>query len=192
MPEKKWNHVQVIALPTVGLGIRLLAAGGRPWPRWLWAFSSSAGAAPSWAQAASECEATYLGTLSTDAGTDLTVGWALDHAGLRLPLSAVQRRPHLSFLGERGRTDKDRPDLRGGGLVPLPARPRTEAAWPTTTTAAPDWTRESSAILSMACTRWRRPPSAVAAAVRPTSGSRSGASRAATRCTWARWSRAAC
>ena len=68
MLEKQRNQVQVLAFPTVGLGVLLLAV----------AVALAAGflvfgwSGPAWAQGASECETTDLGTLSTDAGTELT------------------------------------------------------------------------------------------------------------------------
>ncbi len=71
MPDKQRNHVQRPAFPSVGLAIRLsaiavllaaLAVG----------FLVFGWSGPAWAQDASECETTDLGTLSTDAGNDLT------------------------------------------------------------------------------------------------------------------------
>ena len=70
MPEKKWSHVQAIAFPAVGLGIRLLvlavalAALAVGFVVFGWS-------GPAWAQDAPECEATDLGTLGADADTVL-------------------------------------------------------------------------------------------------------------------------
>ena len=50
----------------------------------------------------------------------------MDDRGLRLAFPSRQRRPHLPVPSRGGRTDQDRPDVRRGRLLPLPARRRRE------------------------------------------------------------------
>ena len=71
MPQKHRIHIEKLALPPAGLGIRLLAIAV-PLAVLAVGFLVFGWSGPAWAQDASECETTDLGTLSTDAGTDLT------------------------------------------------------------------------------------------------------------------------
>lgn len=71
MPEKMRNHVQGLALPPLSLAIRLSAIAV-PLAALAVGFLVFGWSGPAWAQDASDCETTDLGTLSTSTGANLT------------------------------------------------------------------------------------------------------------------------
>ena len=71
VPEKHRTYVERLALPPAGLGIRLFAVAVTLAALAV-GFLVLGWSGPAWAQSASDCEATDLGTLSNEAGTDLT------------------------------------------------------------------------------------------------------------------------
>ena len=142
MPEKQRKHVQGLAFPSTGLGIRLLAIAVALAALAV-GFLAFGWSGSAWAQDASECEVTDLGTLSTDAGTDLTADgrWTtqdcdsrfrpasdahtytfeVSEAGrIRIDLTSAEGDSFLYLLAEDGSRLADNDDGGAGPTALLP------------------------------------------------------------------------